>query len=147
MIGGAIVNTAIGAGIKLGAILINAWLENKKQTQMMIAAQNQTVFKALTDNQAKQASDPFVQVTRRILFLTITFTLCYMMIYYAKNPNIQYDVIMPIKDGISTGIFTWIFGGDSFEVVRLTGGLLLMSFMDLAFMVIGFYAVPSPGNK
>jgi len=63
------------------------------------------------------------------------------------NPNIQYDVIMPIKDGISTGIFTWIFGGDSFEVVRLTGGLLLMSFMDLAFMVIGFYAVPSPGNK
>ena len=147
MIGGAIVNTAIGAGIKLGAILINSWLESKKQTQMMIAARDQQLLRAMTDNQAKQASDPFVQVTRRVLFLTITFTLCYMMIYYAMNPGIQYDVIMPIKDGVSTGIFTWIFGGDSFEVVRLTGGLLLMSFMDLAFMVIGFYAVPSPGNR
>jgi len=27
--------------------------------------------------------------------------------------------------------------------VQLTGGLMLASFMDLCFMVIGFYAIPS----
>ena len=143
MIGGAIINTAIGAGIKLGAILINAWLESKKQTQMILAARDDQAFKALAANQANQAKDPFVKVTRRVLFLTITFTLCYMMIYYAMNPGIEYDVLVPIKNG-STGIISWILGTNEYEVVRLTGGLLLMSFMELAFMVVGFYAVPSP---
>ena len=143
MLGGAIINTAIGAGIKLGAILINAWLESKKQTQMLLAARDDASYKAIIDNQSKQASDPFVQVTRRVLFLTITFTLCYMMVYYAMNPGIEYDVLVPVKNG-STGIIGWFTGTHEYEVVRLTGGLLLMSFMELAFMVIGFYAVPTP---
>jgi len=147
MIGGAIINTAIGAGIKLGAVLINSWLESRKQTQMIIAARDQATLNALIDNQSKQASDPFVKVTRRVLFLTITFTLCFMMIYYALNPGIQYDVLIPMKNGSSGGILSWFIGTHQYEVVRLTGGLLLMSFMDLAFMVIGFYAVPSPSNR
>lgn len=143
MIGGAILNAAIGAGIKLGAVLIHAWLDNKRQTQMLLAAKDEKLIDALTENQRAQADNPFVQVTRRVLFLTITFTLCYLMIYYATNPGIVYDVIMPIDANGNTGIFAWIFGTKTFEVVRLTGGLLLMNFMDLAFMVIGFYAIPS----
>lgn len=143
MLGGAVLNTVIGAGIKLGANLINSWLEHRNQTQLLLANRDKMLTQASIDNQEKQADDPFVQATRRILFITITCTLCYMMIYYAMNPHIQYDVIMPINDGISAGIFGWLFGAKTFEVVRLTGGLLLMSFMDLAFMVIGFYAVPS----
>ena len=101
------------------------------------------MFDALINNQDKQASNPFVQITRRMLFLTITFTLCFMMIYYAMNPGIHYDVIIPAQESTRMGLFSWFTGGKSFEVVRLTGGLLLMSFMDLAFMVIGFYAIPS----
>ncbi len=143
MIGGAIVNTMIGAGIKLGANVLNAWLEQKKQAQMLLAARDQKMVDALISNQIKQASNPFVQITRRMLFLTITFTLCFMMIYYAMNPGIQYDVIVPKGENSKWGLFSWVTGGQSFEVVRLTGGLLLMSFMDLAFMVIGFYAIPS----
>ena len=136
MIGGAVINTVIGAGIKLGANILNAWLEQKKQAQMLLAARDQKMMDALISNQVKQASNPFVQVTRRMLFLSITFTLCFMMIYYAMNPGIQYDVIVPRGESRVTG-------GKDFEVVRMTGGLLLMSFMDLAFMVIGFYAIPS----
>jgi hypothetical protein len=143
MIGGAIVNTMIGAGIKLGANVLNAWLEQKKQAQMLLAARDQKMVDALINNQVKQSSNPFVQITRRMLFLTITFTLCFMMIYYAMNPGIQYDVIVPTQESTRMGLFSWFVGGKSFEVVRLTGGLLLMSFMDLAFMVIGFYAIPS----
>lgn len=143
MIGGAILNAAIGAGIKLGAIMIHAWLDNKRQTQMLLAARDEKLVEALTKNQQAQADDPFVKVTRRVLFLTITFTLCYLMIYYATNPGIVYDVIMPIDDKGNSGLLAWIIGYKSFEVVRLTGGLLLMNFMDLAFMVIGFYAIPN----
>jgi len=123
--------------------MINAWLDNKKQTQMLLAARDHNMLQALADNQRAQASDPFVQVTRRVLFLMITLTLCYLMIYYAMNPGIKYDVIMPVNANNGAGLFAWLFGTKTFEVVTLTGGLLLMNFMDLAFMVIGFYAVPN----
>lgn len=139
---GPILNTIIGAGIKVGANLLNYWIEQKRQDQMILAARDSQMLNALIDNQNKQASDPFVKVTRRMLFLAITFTMCFLMIYYAMNPNIQYDVIVDKPTG--GGFFSFLFGGNkSWEKVQLTGGLLLTSFMDLCFMVIGFYAIPS----
>lgn len=140
---GPILNTILGAGIKLGANMVNAWLEQKRQDQMMLAARDQHMMEAMLENQLQQAKDPFVKVTRRILFMSLTFTLCYLMIFYAMNPSITYDIIVPKGDSSRWGIFSWVFGGKDFEVVRLTGGLLLMSFMDLCFMVVGFYAIPS----
>ena len=92
---GSIMNTVIGAGIKVGANLINYWLEQKRQDQMILAARDAEMLKALIDNQNKRADDPFVKTTRRILFMSITFTMCFLMIYYAMNPYITYDVLMP----------------------------------------------------
>ena len=140
---GPILNTIIGAGIKIGANLINSWLEQKRQDQLMLAARDQKMMDAMLRNQEKQANDPFVKISRRILFLSITFTLCFLMIFYAMNPHITYDVIIPRGSSGKWGIFSWVFGGTSWEMVRMTGGLLLMSFMDLCFMVVGFYAIPS----
>lgn len=140
---GPILNTILGAGIKLACNLINAWLEQKRQDQMMLAARDNEMMKAMLENQAQQASDPFVKVTRRLLFMSITFTMCYLMIYYAHNPTISYEIIVPKGDGAKWGLFSWIFGGKDWDVVRLTGGLMLSSFIDLCFMVVGFYAIPS----
>tara|TARA_B110000495_G_C22586940_1_gene352094 strand:- start:57 stop:491 length:435 start_codon:yes stop_codon:yes gene_type:complete len=140
---GPILNTIIGAGIKLGCNLINAWLEQKRQDQMMLAARDNEMLKAMIENQATQAKDPFVKVTRRILFMSITFTMCFLMIYYALNPEISYTLIVPKGDSGRLGFFSWIFGGEDWKVVELTGGLMLASFMDLCFMVVGFYAIPS----
>jgi hypothetical protein len=140
---GPILNTILGAGIKLACNLINSWLEQKRQDQMMLAARDNTMLEAIIKNQAQQASDPFVKATRRILFMTITFTMCYLMIYYAHNPTITYDIIVPKGDGAKWGFFSWIFGGKEWEVVTLSGGLMLSSFIDLCFMVVGFYAIPS----
>jgi hypothetical protein len=140
---GPVLNTIIGAGIKLGCNLINSWLAQKRQDQMMLAARDHETMKAMLDNQVQQAKDPFVKVTRRILFMSITFTMCFLMIYYALNPEITYDVIVPKGEGAKWGFFSWIFGGKDWEVVQMTGGLMLASFMDLCFMVVGFYAVPS----
>jgi len=140
---GPILNTIIGAGIKLGCNLLNSWLEQKRQDQLALAARDEKMLEALIASQEKNASDPFVKVTRRILFMSITFTMCFLMIYYAMNPGIEYDIIVPHGQTSKMGFFSWIFGGKDFEVVRLTGGLMLASFMDLCFMVVGFYAVPS----
>lgn len=140
---GPILNTILGAGIKLACNLINAWLEQKRQDQMLLAARDNQMLEALIENQKSQASDAFVKVTRRILFMSITFTMCYLMIYYAHNPNISYDIIVPKGEGARWGLFSWIFGGKDWEVVKLTGGLMLSSFIDLCFMVVGFYAIPS----
>jgi hypothetical protein len=140
---GSIMNTVIGAGIKVGANLINYWLEQKRQDQMILAARDAEMLKALIDNQNKRADDPFVKTTRRILFMSITFTMCFLMIYYAMNPYITYDVLMPKGENARWSIFSWVFGGTDWVQVQLTGGLMLASFMDLCFMVIGFYAIPS----
>jgi len=140
---GPILNTIIGAALKLGCNLLNGWLEQKRQDQLLLAARDETVMKALLANQTEQAKDPFVKITRRILFMSITFTMCYLMIFYAHNPHISYDLIVPKGENGKSGFFSWIFGGSDWHLVRLTGGLMLASFMDLCFMVVGFYAVPS----
>ena len=140
---GPILNTIIGAGIKLGCNLLNSWLEQKRQDQMMLAARDEKMLEALIANQSTQSKDPFVKVTRRILFMSITFTMCYLMIYYAHNPGITYNLIVPIGEGSRLGFFSWLFGGKDWEVVQMTGGLMLAGFMDLCFMVVGFYAIPS----
>jgi len=136
-------NTVIGAGIKVGANLINYWLEQKKHDQMMLAARDAEMLKALIENQNKTVDDPFVKTTRRVLFLSITFTMCFLMIFYAMNPHISYDVILPRGSNAKWGFFSWIFGGTDWVQTKLTGGLMLSSFIDLCFMVVGFYAIPS----
>ena len=140
---GPILNTIIGAGLKLLCNLLNHWLEQRRQDQLMLAARDSEIIKALLENQLQQAKDPFVKITRRILFMSITFTMCFLMLYYALNPHVTYDIIMPATSDGSTGFFTWIAGGTDWHVIRMTGGLLLMSFMDLCFMVVGFYEIPS----
>jgi len=140
---GPILNTIIGAGIKLGCNLINAWLEQKRHDQMVLAARDNEMLGAMIENQAKQASDPFVKITRRVLFMSITLTMCYLMVFYAHNPDVSYEIIVPKGENARWGFFSWILGGKEWEVVKLTGGLMLSSFMDLCFMVVGFYAIPS----
>jgi len=108
---GPILNTIIGAGIKLGCNLINSWLEQKRQDQMILAARDNAMLQAMIDNQAKQASDSFVKITRRVLFMSITFTMCYLMVFYAHNPDISYEIIVPKGENARWGFFSWVLGG------------------------------------
>ena len=81
---GPVLNTIIGAGIKLGSNLINFWVEQKKQDQMALAARDSAMLNAMIENQKKQAKDPFVKVTRRILFMSITFTMCFLTLSFTE---------------------------------------------------------------
>lgn len=138
---GSIFNTLIGAGVKIGANLINAWIEQRMVDRKLMAARDENILKLIAESQKETRSDPFVKTTRRILFLALTFTYCYLMIFYAMNPGITYEIVKPINP--SGGILSWFFGDAQFATFTLTGGLLLASFVDLMFMVIGFYAIPS----
>ena len=91
-------------GIKLAVNLVNSWLEQKRQDQLMLAARDQAMMDAMLKNQAEQAKDPFVKVTRRMLFMSLTFTMCYLMVFYAHNPDITYDIIVPKGDGAKWGV-------------------------------------------
>ena len=138
---GPIFSTILGAGIKLIAYLVNFWIEQKRMDRQLLAARDEKALELIVKNQSEQAKDPFVKVSRRILFLTLTFTYCYLMIFYAFNPDISYDVLKPVNS--TGGFFSWFVGDQEWQRVTLTGGLLLASFVDLMFMVIGFYAIPS----
>jgi len=138
---GPIFSTILGCGIKLLSNLVNFWIEQKRMDRQLLAARDKEVLELIVQNQNEQAKDPFVKVSRRILFLALTFTYCYLMIFYAFNPDISYDILKPV-DGTG-GFFSWFTGDQEWQRVTLTGGLLLASFVDLMFMVIGFYAIPS----
>jgi len=138
---GSVLNTIIGAGIKIGANLISAWIEQRKVDRTLMAARDENILKMIAESQKETRSDPFVKTTRRILFLALTFTYCYLMIFYALNPDITYQIVKPADP--SGGILSWFFGDTQWVTFNLTGGLLLASFVDLMFMVIGFYAIPS----
>lgn len=138
---GSIVNTVLGAGIKIGANLINAWIEQKMVDRQLMAARDENILKLIAESQKETRSDPFVKTTRRVLFMALTFTYCYLMLFYAMNPDISYTIVKPIDS--TGGILTWFFGDAKWVTFELTGGLLLASFVDLMFMVIGFYAIPN----
>lgn len=139
----AVFNVLLGAGVKLLVNVVNFWLEQKRQNQLLLAARDEKMIDAMLANQKSQANNPFVQSTRRVLFLCLTLTLCYMMLYYATNPHIVYDVIVPRGEDTKYGLLSWITGSEDWVTVQLSGGLLLSAFVDLCFMVVGFYAVPS----
>jgi len=138
---GSIINTVLGAGIKIGANLINAWIEQKMVDRQLMAARDENILKLIAESQKETRSDPFVKTTRRVLFMALTFTYCYLMLFYAMNPDISYTIVKPIDS--TGGILTWFFGDAKWVTFDLTGGLLLASFVDLMFMVIGFYAIPN----
>jgi hypothetical protein len=60
---GPILNTIIGAGIKLACNLINAWLDQKRQDQLALASRDEKMMQALIDSQNENSKDPFVNVT------------------------------------------------------------------------------------
>ena len=142
---GAVSNLALGAGIKLGVNVVNQWLAGKREDRQFIHAREQQQLEAHHAFVAEQAKDPFVKVTRRILFFLLTGTYCFLLIFYAFNPTINYEILVPMTPG-GGGIFSFIFGkGESiqFQTVQLSGGLLLYQFQAVIQMIIGFYCVPS----
>ena len=65
---GPVLNTIIGAAIKLTCNLLNAWLEQKRQDQLALAARDDKMLTALIESQRANSGDGFVKATRRVCF-------------------------------------------------------------------------------
>ena len=142
---GAVTNVAIGAGIKLGVNVVNQYLAGKREERQLLHARSDNQLKAHQEFVTAQAKDPFVKVTRRMLFFMLTGTYCWLLIYYALKPDISYEVLVPMTSG-EGGIFSWILGARGkigYQPVTMTGGLLLWQFQHIIQLIIGFYCVPS----
>lgn len=136
---GPVVSTLMGAGVKLGANVVNSWLASRARQQELLAADRARVLEQQTKLIEKTASDPFVQFSRRVLFMALTFTFCWLIIYFATRPDV--DWMVATGDGGKLSLFSYIFGSKAGTVHA--GALLVTSFIDLMFMVIGFYAIKS----
>ena len=142
---GAVTNVAIGAGIKLGVNVVNQFLAAKREERQMLHAKDAQQLKAHQDFVNQQAKDPFVKVTRRLLFIMLTGTYCFLLVYYALRPDIEYQVLVPLANGESS-IISWLLGSRArpdMEPITLSGGLLLWQFQHVIQLIIGFYCVPS----
>ena len=136
---GPVTSTLIGAGVKLGANVVNSWLNSKDRQQELVAAERARLIDEQTKIIAANAKDPFVQMSRRVLFMALTFTFCWLIIYFATRPEIDWSV--PTGEGGKLSFFSFVFGAKSGTIHA--GALLVSSFVDLMFMVIGVYALRS----
>lgn len=136
---GPVTSTLIGAGVKLGANIVNSWLNAKDRQMELVAAERAQLLDEQTKIIAANAKDPFVQMSRRVLFMALTFTFCWLIIYFATRPDI--DWTLSTGEGGKLSLFSFIFGSKGGTVHA--GALLVASFIDLMFMVIGFYAIRS----
>lgn len=137
MITGPIISTLMGAGLKLVSNLVLGFIESRQQKEAASREFDSNKLKAIQSLQGTAFSlSKYIRP-----FVTVAFvgTYCYLMVYYAHNSEIEYSVMVPKEPGI----FAWIWGSKEQVQQTLTGGLMLASFVDLVFMVAGFYYMPS----
>ena len=137
MITGPILSTLLGAGLKLSSNLVLGFIESRQQKRIAKNEFDSNKLKAIQSLQGIAFS--LAKYVRPLVTLALVGTYCYLMIYYAHNPQIEYTVMVPKEPGV----FAWVFGSKEQVEQTLTGGLMLASFVDLIFMVAGFYYMPS----
>lgn len=139
MIEGPIFNTILGAGIKLGSNVVNHLIEKSSRSQELAGADAAARLDAQTRIIEENAKSPFVQFTRRVLFLTLTFTFCWVVIYFTQHPDVDWTVY---PEAIRRfGFLSYLFGSNLQPIHA--GALLVSAFVDLMFMVVGFYSIRS----
>lgn len=76
---GPILNTIIGAGIKIGVNWINAWIEQKRMDQMMLAARDDKMMDALLANQqVYQMIELYLLNMMLVLYQMLKMSLLYL---------------------------------------------------------------------
>jgi uncharacterized membrane protein len=88
---------------------------------------------------AAQQKDPYTKRTRRYVFWSLIWTYCFIFIWFALHPEVPIITI----GAHTTGWITSIFGGASDKLITITGGHIVIAGLELIFMVVGFFAMPS----
>lgn len=131
----------IGAVLKL----VNNWTAAKSEREMVKDARSAALLKAHHQMKMAIQKDPFSKMTRRWVFLTVVFTFCAILLMFAIDAaflnGTPLDLSIPIDK--KTGILSFLAGGTNKETLNLGMGYIFYYGLDLVFMIMGFYTMPS----
>lgn len=103
--------------------------------------ERQALFQAnklVVDDRARAQKLPEANFARRIIALTFAFTL--VAIVYVGLWYPQSEIIIPVTDTGSFGLFSLLFGGGtSVKFVAVNTSVVIVPFIDMLGIVIGFY--------
>lgn len=127
--------TALGAVLKL----FNTWVQGRIEKQQMEAAREEKILNTWARSQTAIAKDKQSKTTRRWVFWMLTATYCFVFIWFTLYPETSIITI----GGHSPGWLGGIFGGGTDKLITITGGHVVVAGLELIFMVVGFFAMPS----
>lgn len=127
--------TAAGACLKL----LNTWVQGKIEKQQMEAAREEKILNTWAKSQIAITKDRQSKTTRRWVFWMLTATYCFVFVWFTIFP----ETTIITLGGHSSGWITSIFGGGTDKLVTVTGGHIVVAGLELIFMVVGFFALPS----
>ena len=130
----------IGATV-LGALLkvFNSWVQGRMERQQMEAARDKQILSVWSRAQRAVQNDPYSKRTRRWVFWMLVGTYCFVFGWFTVHPE------MPIVTigGHTGGLLMAMFGGGTDKLITITGGHVVIAGLELIFMVVGFFAMPS----
>jgi len=127
--------TALGAVLKL----FNTWVQGRIEKQQMEAAREEKILNTWARSQTAISKDRQSKTTRRWVFWMLTATYCFVFVWFTLYPETPIITV----GGHSAGWVTAIFGGGTEKLITITGGHVVVAGLELMFMVIGFFAMPS----
>lgn len=125
----------LGSVLKMVSNYINHSMQQKTERQQHDNAQDAEILKARIALAKENNKDIWGKVSRTAIFIMIIGTFCYLMIHYAMHPEIQYEILVPGKEHF--------FNPSGWKVFKLSGGFLAWQCVELCFLVVGFFCVPS----
>lgn len=127
--------TALGAVLKL----VNTWLQGRIEKAQAEAARDEKILQVWAEAQKAISLDKFSKWTRRGVFWMLVGTYCFVFVWFTLYPETPIITV----GGHHPGWLTGIFGGGTDKLITLTGGHVVVAGLELIFMVVGFFAMPS----
>ena len=139
MILGMLGNVITGGALKMGANLLNGWMETRHLHKMAIVNADNERIKMLQDGKAKP--DNFTKHTRRFLAMLMLSVFCYVVLHHVVfQPDLSYRILIPSDPGFFQG---WFGATAQEETITVSAGSLLWRYFNLIEVIVGFYFVPS----
>ena len=125
----------MGAGIKLASTALTGYLHNKNEE---IRARNK-IDEKLLDAEVELAKmnnkDPLGKINKFAIFMCLTLTFCFVVVWQVLNPGNEYSAIIPTNGG-------WT-NPSGYKLVKTHGAFLPWQFMDAMYMILGSFCVNS----
>lgn len=124
-----------GGALKILAGIVSGYVRLRREEKLLLLQADTERMKALYGGEEKP--DKFHDWTRRFLAITITSTLCGIVIYLVMfRPDQVYTIAVPKH---TSWLVDFIFGSVDKAGMKLSAGALLWEFVNFVALICGFY--------